>query len=348
MRVKLSNPGWAALLAAAGAAMPLAAQAPAVTVSGVGYAQYLYQLKDTANHVNNFDVTRAYLNVIGRFAHGVYTRVTGDVYRNTDGSLAYRLKYAYAAWTPEKSALTFKLGQIHTPWLEWEESLWDYRMQGPMALDLDGYLSSSDFGAGVDGMWKSDLVNMQVGVYNGEFYSKAPGDQRKDLEGRLSIRLVSSDQNGRLGGLRLTGYAGYGKPTGGGKRERYIGMLSYRSKLLTLAGELASTRDTVNAIGLTPAVAQKTGRVISGFGVVRVPPSYKFQLIGRVDVTDPNTASTSTSDRQTRYIGGVAYEISGNLRVLADIDHLVYQGGTPTPALEAVRSQALFQIQLTF
>src|ERR1041385_5679922 len=55
VRVKLSNPGWAALLAAAGAAMPLAAQAPAVTVSGVGYAQYLYQLKDTANHVNNFD-----------------------------------------------------------------------------------------------------------------------------------------------------------------------------------------------------------------------------------------------------------------------------------------------------
>jgi hypothetical protein len=118
--------------------------------------------------------------------------------------------------------------------------------------------------------------------------------------------------------------------------------------MLTLAGELASTRDTVNAIGVAPAVARKTGRVISGFGVVRVPPSYKFQLIGRVDVTDPNTASTSTSDRQTRYIGGVAYEISGNLRVLADIDHLVYQGGTPTPALEAVRSQALFQIQLTF
>lgn len=348
MRVKLSNPGWAALLAAAGAAMPLAAQAPAVTVSGVGYAQYLYQLKDTANHVNNFDVTRAYLNVIGRFAHGVYTRVTGDVYRNTDGSLAYRLKYAYAAWTPEKSALTFKLGQIHTPWLEWEESLWDYRMQGPMALDLGGYMSSSDFGAGVDGMWKSDLVNLQVGVYNGEFYSKAPGDQRKDVEGRLSVRLMGTDQPGRLGGLRLSGYAGYGKPTGGGKRERYIGMLSYRSKMLTLAGEYVSTKDTVNALGATPAVAQRKGRLISGFGVVRVPPSYRFQVIGRVDVTDPNTASTSNSDRQTRYIGGVAYEISPNLRVLADLDHLVYQGGTPTPALEAVRSQALFQIQLTF
>ena len=72
-----------------------------VTVSGVVYAQYLYQLKDTANHVNNFDVSRAYINVIGKFTGGLATRVTADIFRNTDGSLAYRLKYAYAGYTPE-------------------------------------------------------------------------------------------------------------------------------------------------------------------------------------------------------------------------------------------------------
>ena len=93
------------------------------------------------------------LNVIGKFAYGIGTRVTADIYRNADGSLAYRLKYAFATWTPEgKSPLTFKLGQIHTPWLDWEEHLWDYRMQGQMAMERAGYLSSSDFGAGIDGM----------------------------------------------------------------------------------------------------------------------------------------------------------------------------------------------------
>ncbi len=98
-----------AAVAFAAGANRLAAQGtppPQVTVSGVVYTQYLYQLKDTANHINNFDVTRAYINVIGKFAYGVSTRVTGDIYRNTDGSLAYRLKYAYVGWTPEKSALT--------------------------------------------------------------------------------------------------------------------------------------------------------------------------------------------------------------------------------------------------
>ena len=351
MRMSLPKVGFSALVAAAAAALPVAAQAPTVTVGGVAYAQYLYQLKDTANHINNFDVTRAYINVLGNFASGIKTRVTADIYRNTDGtssagSLTYRLKYAYASWTPQdgKSPLTFKLGQIHTPWLDWEENLWDYRMQGQMSMERGGYMSASDFGAGMDGMWKFEMVNAQIGVYNGENYNRAPGDQRKDLMGRVSVRVLGTDEGGRSGGLRLTGYAQYGKPTGGGQRQRYIGMASYRSKMLTLAGEFAATKDS----NTTTPTAETKGRVITGFGVLRVPPSYKFQIIARVDVTDPNTESTVTGDRQTRYIGGIAYQHSGNLRVLADLDHLVYQGGSPTPAAEATRSQALFQIQLTF
>lgn len=323
------------------AAASLAAQAPTVTVGGVAYAQFVYQLKDTANHGNNFDVTRAYLNVIGKFGYGIGTRVTGDVYHNADGSLGYRLKYAYATWTPERSALTFKLGMIHTPILDWEETLWDYRMQGAVAMDRGGYLSSADLGAGVDGNWSHDKVNMQVGVFNGENFNKTPGDQRKDVMGRVSVRLLGSDEGGHTGGLRLTGYAHYGKPTSGGKRQRYLGILSYRSNTLTLAAELAVTKDTVTS----PVTAEKHGRVMSFFGVLRVPKS-KFQVIGRVDSTDPNT--DTDNDRTTRWIGGVAYQQSGNLRVLADLDHLVYQGGVTTPALEAVRSQALFQVQFTF
>ena len=320
------------------------AQAPTVTVGGVGYAQYYYNLKDTAGHGNNFDVTRAYINVIGKFAYGVGSRVTADIYRNTiDGSLSYRLKYAFATWTPEKSALTFKLGQMHTPWIDWEEHLWDYRMQGQQAVERAGYMSSSDFGAGVDGNWDYEKVNMQVGIFNGENYNRTPGDKGKDLMGRVSVRVLATDEGGRDGGLRLTGYGQIGRPNGGGTRNRFIGMVSYRSKLLTLAGQLAATKDT--ALG-PPLVATKKGRVISTFGVLRIPPTYKFQIIGRFDSTDPNTSASD--DRTSRIIAGLAYQISGNLRVLADLDHLSYQGGVTTPALEAVRSQALFQVQFTF
>ena len=327
----------------AAGATRVAAQAPTVTVGGVAYAQFAYQLKDTANHVNNFDITRAYLNVIGKFAYGIGTRVTGDIYTNADGSRAYRLKYAFVTWTPQdgKSPLTFKFGQMHTPFIDWEEHLWDYRMQGTMVLERGGYMSSSDFGAGIDGMWGYDRFNFQAGIYNGENYNRAPGDQRKDLMARASFRILNTDEGGRDGGLRVTGYAQYGKPTSGGKRERYLGMLSYRSKTLTLAAELASTKDSVTS----PVTAEKSGRVMSFFGVLRVPKT-KFQVIGRLDSTDPN--QDVDNDRTTRFIAGVAFQQSGNLRVLLDLDHLVYQGGVTTPALEAVRSQALFQVMFTF
>src|SRR6266571_43658 len=303
--------GVAAVAAAAGAG-PLAAQQPAqapqVTVGGLVYTQFVYQLKDTLSHVNNFDITRAYVNVLGKFSGGVGTRLTADIYRNTDGSLAYRLKYAFATYTPTGSPVTYKLGLLHTPWLDWEEALWDYRMQGTMPLERgfmkpDGtqsaYVSASDFGAGVDGKWGPDKVNFQLTVVNGEYYKAAPGDQGKDVMGRVSVRVSDTDDSSRVGGLRVTAYAQYGKPTGGGERDRYLAMVSYRTKQITLA------RD---------AVADQQAGV---------------------------------ADRQTRLIGGVSYQLSPNWRLLGDWDYVSFQV-TPNPAQEAVRSQALFQTQFTF
>lgn len=336
----------------------LVAQAPTVTISGVGYAQYLYQLKGDSSlsgnaHQNNFDVTRAYLNAVGKFPAGLTTRVTIDLdgRKAASNQLSIRLKYAYLAWTPEKSPLTFKIGEIHTPLLDWEEALWDYRMQGTMAMERAGYVSSSDFGAGIDGTWGYDKVNMQVGVYNGENYSGAPGDQRKDVMGRVSVKLMNTDVAGRVGGLRVTAYGQYGKPTTGGRRQRVLGMVSYKSKMLTLAGEIGATRDSVtggtfSGAAVTPA-ANKTGRIYSVFGVLNVPNS-KFGVIGRVDITDPQTGSGFTNDRLTRIIGGVSYQVNPNLRLLADVDNVSRQGGNYANGFNATRSTAYFQTQFTF
>ena len=347
MHARLSYP-LVALAMLGGFAVPTAAQAPAaqtpqVTVSGVAYVQYLYQLKDTANHNNAFDVTRAYINVIGRFSGGVSTRVTADIQRvgAGDNSLRYRLKYAYVAYTPQGSSLTYKLGQIHTPFIDWEEALWDYRMQGQMAMERGGYLTSSDFGLGVDGNWNADRISMQVGIYNGEGYGGGPGDQRKDLMGRVSVRVSPTDDASRVGGLRVTAYGAYGKPTGGGIRSRLLGMVSYRTKQITLAGEYALTKDS----STTAPLPEVSGGVASVFGVYHLNDS-KVALLARVDLTDPNT--DAGNNRLTRFIGGASYQLSPNLRLLADLDLLSYQGGTPTPALEATRSQAFFQAQFTF
>ena len=340
--------GVAVVAAAAGTASLAAQQAnpaaPQITAGALVYGQYLYELKDSvgAGNQNQFSVQRAYLNVVGRFSDGVYARLTTDIApTGANANQAVRLKYAYAAWTPKGSDLTYKFGLLHTPWLDWEEALWDYRMQGTMVLDRNGYATAADFGAGIDGKWNNDQVNGQLTVVNGEGYSHGWGDKRKDVQARVSVRLMDTDDNSRVGGLRLTGYAGVGKVTGGGDRNRYIGMLSYRSKQVTLAGEFASTKDTLSPVGGSP---DATGRIISGFGVYHIPQS-SVAIIARVDVVDPNTSVTG--DRQTRIIGGISYQVSPNLRVLLDVDNLSYET-TPTPLQDATRSQGLFQMQFTF
>ena len=336
-----------AVVAATAGVGPLAAQgSPSpISVGATVYAQYVYQLKDTAPvKQNNFDITRGYVNVIGRFSGGVYTRVTVDLFSETvtgagvtsniPGSYGYRLKYAFAAWTPEHSPLTYRFGMTQTPWLDWEEALWDYRMQGTMAMDRNGYMTASDLGFAVDGKWNSDKVNFAADVVNGQGYH-ATSDGHKDVQGRLSVRVMDSDDSSRVGGLRVTVYAGVGKPNGGGTRNRFLGMVSYRSKQYTLAAEAAATRDSLTG------AAVKDGHVYSAFGVYHVPRS-SAAVIARVDAVTP----TVGGNRLTRFIGGVSYQVNPQLRVLADWDYLNYENAPATPDL--TRSQALFQTQFTF
>src|SRR3989440_6014296 len=331
--------GVAVVAAAAGAA-PLAAQAPAapqVTVGGLVYTQYVYQLKDTINHFNNFDITRAYVNILGRFAGGVTTRVTPDIQRvgTGDNSLRLRLKYAFATYTPQGSPLTFKGGLIHTPWLDWEEALWDYRVQGAMAMDRAGYMSAADYGVGVDGKWMADKVNFQLTVVNGTFYSGTSTGQGKDAQARASVRVLDTDDSSRVGGLRIPGYPGYGRALTG-DRNRLIGMISYRSRQITLAGEAAITQD-----GQLSAL---NGHVYSAFGVYKISQS-KVGVIARVDITH---RQAGVADKQTRFIGGLSYQLSPNWRLLADWDYADYQTDALNAANFATRSQALFQTQINF
>jgi len=311
-----------------------AQQAPQVSVTGVVYTQYQYR-DEQVPAKSTFDMTRAYVNVLGRFSNGITTRVTTDILPSAAGNNFVRLKYAFAAWTPTGSSLTYKLGMIHTPWVDWEETLWDYRMQGTIAVDRNpiagpSTMTASDIGVGVDGHWSGEQVNAQFALVNGEGYSLGTGDFRKDFEARVSYRIQPTNDNSRVGGLRLSGYLGIGKVSGtGADRNRYLGMLSYRKNQYTVAGEYVSVKN-----------AAITGSIISAFGVYHLPPPSKISFIGRVDVVDPNTSVAN--DGNTRLIGGASYQLSPNVRMLADIDRLKFQ------AAGAAINQFLVQAQFVF
>ena len=352
------NPRFTTFLAAAAACVasssPLLAQdTPRVTVGGVGYVHFRYQLDADSSlnplaHQNNFDVDRSYVTVTGRLRDGISTRVTIDVDgRDATDALTMRLKYAYVAWQPHESPLSFKLGMIQTPLVDYIETLWGYRMQGTVALDRNRYLTSSDFGASVDGSWSDDRVNATVGIYNGEGYQREPGDHRKDLAGRVSVQLMGSDTTGKTAGLRLTGYGHYGRATGGGLRSRYVGMLSYQSKRITLGAEYGITSDS------TAVDAPETkGRVISAYGVYR-PRNSRLALLARYDHVDPDTDVEPTEPDlstgvRTRLIGGVSYQLTPDVRVMVDADLLSLEHGSPDNAFNATRRTLYFHTEFRF
>ena len=327
---------------AAQAAQAAPTPAPQLTVSGVGYAQWNYNVSGT-QHNNAFDVTRTYLNFNAKFAGGVAVRITPDIYRQANGpdsALAYRLKYAYVAYAPGAGNVTWKFGMIQTPWLSREEDLWDYRMQGSMALERYTGMSSADLGLSADAKLVGGRLDLNAGIYNGEGYKKAERDQRKDLMVRASYRLATTSDISASGGFRVSGYAQVGRPTGGGARHRYLAMVSYKTTQYMLAAEYVITKDSSTAAA-TPEVS---GSLIGLFGVYHIPNS-KIALIGRVDLADPNT--DVSNNKSTGIITGVSYQLSPNLRVLGDVDLLSHEAGDPTPA-SGVRNQFLFQAQFTF
>lgn len=336
-------------------ATPLLGQdGPTLRIDGLAYLRYSYQLGTDSTlssgaHANNFDVDRAYINLRGTMSHGISTRITTDIDpgRPNTNQLLLRLKYAYVAWQPEGGALTWKLGEIQTPLIEWIETLWGFRMQGSVALDRTRYLTSSDFGLSVSGDWKDDGINFAAGVYNGEGYNRTPGDQHKDVAARVSVRLAPSNATGAASGLRLTGYGHLGASNGGGTRSRFAGILSWQSERLAFGAELAVTRDST-----APDAPDTRGRVISAYGVYNLPTS-PISLLARLDAWDPDTeVEPSFSDpmhsSQQRVIAGVAYRLTPDVRLMLDADFVSMHHGSPDNAFEANRRSLLFQTEFRF
>jgi len=333
-------------------AVSVTAQAQ-TTIDGLIYASGRYGLvKDTtfspAAHPNNFDVDRAYLTVRSKSDGGIATRVTIDVdgRRANANQQTFRLKYAYVAWTPTGSSLTWKLGAQNTPMVGYEEDLWGYRMQGPVPLDRARYLSSSDFGFAVEGAWQAQRVNMDVGVFNGETYSGAPGDNRKDIAARVSVRLMDTENTSKTGGLRLTGFALVGRATGGADRTRAVALLSYQTNAFMLGAEAASMLDS------TVVDAETKGRLMSVFGTY-MRPNTKVGFMGRIDQFDPDAdrspaAASAVASQQTRVVAGVSYQLAKNVRLLLDADVTSIENGPAINTFQVANRNLFLHAEIKF
>jgi hypothetical protein len=310
---------------------------PSIRVGATIFADYTVQqepkVKDAAGDdvtLNSFNVARSYINITGNISHLIAFRVTPDITRESgvgsslNGSLTFRLKYAYAQfnlddWMTKGSWIRF--GQQQTPWVDFMEGIYRYRFQGQIFAERDGFLSSSDTGASFHYSLPSNYGEIHAGVYNGESYTQVELNQEKGFMIRGTFRPFV--MNPILRGLRVTGFWDQDAYLKGEDRQRGIINATFEHPYVNASFEYLSAKDqrpptftTVDAHGWSVWVTPRT--------------KIGWEGLLRYDHLEPNTDAPGT---RKRTIAGVAYWFphQGNVSTAAllDFDYTDNDGFAP-------------------
>ena len=277
---------------------------PIIRVGVLSYLQYDAELANRSGY-NTFDVTRAYLNVTAQIAKNVRFRFTPDIKRVTDstlaGSLVVRVKYAYAQIDNVGPRSWVRMGAHQTPWLDFEESINRYRVQGQMFAEREGLIpGSSDFGASYFAALPSNYGEFHVGVYNGEGYAQPEANKYKSVQGRFTLRPLPKG-NAIAKGFRLSGFFNAGSYAA--DHPRHLGIVMGSFEHPHLVGTIEWLTATENPLTATPP--RDINR--SGWSMFLEPRQGVAGLAGifRYDAYNPDHDTPGVE--QNRIIAGGAY-----------------------------------------
>jgi hypothetical protein len=276
---------------------------PIIRVGVLSYVQYDAELKNRDDY-NNFDVTRAYLNINGQLAQNVRFRLTPDVRRATTdaalaGSLVLRIKYAFVQFDNLTPRSWVRFGVHQTPWLDFEESVNRYRVQGTMFSEREALIpGSGDFGLGYFTPLPNNYGEIQAGVYNGEGYTQPEVNKYKSVQARVTIRPLPG--RGLANGFRLSGFYNAGWYASDRPRRLGIVMGSYEHPHVVATAQYLAATENPSLV----AARDIDRKGSSAFLEVRQGVQ-GWAALGRVDFFDPDDALTRNSQR--RIIAGGAY-----------------------------------------
>jgi hypothetical protein len=329
----------------------------------VGVLAYLDYSGGTTSHdgtdYNKFSITRGYVNIKKEITPWLKARVTPDItlISNTansqKGDLELRMKYYFIdLLPPDAGFLTdndFRIGLGHTPWLDFQEHINIYRMQGVMFQEKFKGFNSSDLGIGLLGNFGGKLNkeleeevgyhtpyagrygSYHIGIYNGGGYHATEANQDKVVEGRITLRPLPD----AIPGLQLTyhGISGEGNNPTGPEWTSNTGFISYQNRYLVLTGEYVGSK------GQQDGSDEKKKGGYSVFGDLKIPMYERMAITGRYDVWDPDT--DSARDTQRLFIGGISYKVYENNYLIAVYEQLHYEN----PGYEDDKKvQVVFQV----
>ena len=206
-----------------------------------------------------FSVRRAYMTVEATLTKNLSIRYTQDITIDDEGddagNIELRIKYLYVQYKIPAfwifSHNRFKFGIVQRPWLDFEEHVNAYRVQGPMFMERSGLFNSSGFGLSYQGFFGGKLSggyadrvqphfpgkygSFALGLYNGGGYHQFERNLGKNFEVRVTLRPFP----GYLPGLQFSylGLFGTGNIPEKPPFRLNAGMISYECRYATLTAQ---------------------------------------------------------------------------------------------------------------
>jgi len=320
---------------------------------GEWFFGYRYSdLKET--EINQFSLKRSYITFKHSFDERFDFRFTQDITLDTEGddagNIETRLKYCYLNVNLEDFSFVaepyVEVGLVHTPWIEFEQKINPYRVQGTMFLDRTGILNSADFGFTFGGLF-GGVINEEyrknvssqypgkygsfaIGVYNGTGYHSIEKNRNKTIEGRFTFRPFPTS----VPGLQISYNPAFGK----GNTEMnpdfvtHSSYLSYESRQLAFSAQYFQGRGNSRGSYADSLGNAFDNRGYSFFGEFRVPKT-KLALFARYDKFLSDGYNNLDSQR---FIGGISYYFFRSSKFVIDVDYF-------DPVASSLKDQVIYE-----
>lgn len=299
-------------------------KAPVIEFSGTHYLGFVNTDDNIADETTNkFETRRNYFQAKAFFKENPkdYLRITLDTFQNTgettgadSDSWEVRLKYAYLYLDEILPYTGVELGQVHRPWIDYEEhNSWYYRSVSKVFVEDKGhgpdFTNSADLGFNFK--TKLPYFSSELGLFNGAGYHYIEDGEGLSGEWRLTGHILGTGEqkankdlqyaNVSFFGQLNSDFAKKGDPVS--KDFNWYGFHAvYNQPEFLIAAQYVETQD---------AAVKQDGEGYSFNGELRLIPG--FDLIGMYNKYD----FASGIDKEG-WLAGIVYPYNKNVKFIAN------------------------------
>ena len=299
---------------------------PKLKINGVHYLGFTHinYADSKKNDINRFESRRNYLQVKAYWNDKDYARITLDTFHDREqdgaqGSWLVRLKYAYIYLDNILPYTGLEFGQVHRPWIDWEEHHgWYYRSIAKTFIEeRNGAHLTNSADLGFNFKTKTSHFSSEVGLFNGEGYHfrGVENNERVSFEYRLTYHILGTGKkhvhptSDTYADISLTGQFNPKYQNGDKDFTWYAIHAVYNQPSFLIAAIYADA---------TPSDKVYDGKGWSINGEFR--PTKSWSIFGRYDSWSDKSGASDIDRKE--WIAGAAYTYNKNVKFIGNVFYI--------------------------